>query len=254
MKIEEATAAAYDHPALDDREYWHRRRYEDRSERLAIRALLWGRHFEHAVEVGGGHGRLTGLLSEYADVVTLTDNSRRQLALAAEHLAGHDRVVCRVMDGEDLALDDASADLVVMIRVLHHLPDPARVFGEIGRVLVPGGTALIELANQAHAVNRIRYWARGRRVPRVPVDIRSVPHRERGIIPFVNHHPDTVAESLARAGLDVERRLSVSNLRSSALKRVVPARTLLGVERRVQEPLARVAFGPSLMLLARKRG
>lgn len=247
----ETSDAAYDDPALDYRDYWRRRAYEDRSERLAIRALLWGRHFEHAVEVGGGYGRLTGLLSEYADVVTLTDNSRRQLAFAAEHLAGHSRVVCRVMDAGDLALEDASADLVVMIRVLHHLPDPARAFAEIRRVLIPGGLALVEVANQAHAVNRLRYWSRGRRVPREPVDIRSAANRARGSVPFVNHHPDAITEGLAEAGLDVERRLSVSNLRSPALKRLVPTRTLLGAERRLQEPLARMAFGPSLMLLVR---
>jgi SAM-dependent methyltransferase len=254
MKMNGETAdAAYDDPALDYRDYWLRREYEDRSERLAIRALLWGSHFQHAVEVGGGYGRLTGLLSEYADVVTLTDNSRRQLAFAADHLAGHSRVVCRVMDAGDLALEDASADLVVMIRVLHHLPDPAQAFAELGRVLVPGGLALVEVANQAHAVNRLRYWSRGRRVPREPVDIRSAANRERGSVPFVNHHPDAIAEGLAEAGLDVERRLSVSNLRSPALKRLLPTRTLLGVERRLQEPLARMAFGPSLMVLARAR-
>jgi SAM-dependent methyltransferase len=247
-------AAEYDDPTLDYREYWLRRDYEDRSERVAIRTLLWGRHFEHAVEVGGGYGRLTGLLAEYADVVTLTDSSRRQLDFAAEHLAGHERVVCRAMDAEAMDLPDASADLMVVIRVLHHIPDPSRVFAELRRVLVPGGLALLEVANQAHAVNRIRYWSRGRRVPREPVDIRSAANRARGSIPFVNHHPDAVAAGLAAAGLDVERRLSVSNLRSPALKRVLPARTLLGVERRVQAPLARVAFGPSLILLARARG
>lgn len=244
--------AEYDDPGLDYREYWRRRDYEDQAERLAIRRLLAGRNFTHAVEIGGGYGRLSALLAEYADLVTLTDASRRQLGFAAEHLAGFSRVVCRVMDAEALALEDASADLVVMIRVLHHLPDPSRVYAEIGRVLAPGGAALIEVANQAHAMNRVRYLARGRRVPREPVDIRSAANRERGSIPFVNHHPAAVVEGLARVGLTVERRLSVSNLRSGAVKRVLPARTMLRVERRLQGVLGPVAFGPSLMLLATK--
>ncbi|MFL6113094.1 MAG: class I SAM-dependent methyltransferase [Catenulispora sp.] len=244
--------AEYDDPALDYRDYWLRRDYEDQSERLAIRRLLAGRSFAHALEIGGGYGRLSALLAEHADLVTLTDASRRQLRFAAEHLAGYSRVEYRVMDAEALDVDAASVDLVVIIRVLHHLPDPSRVFAEVGRVLAPGGVALIEVANQAHAMNRLRYCLRGRRVPRDPVDLRSAANRERGSIPFVNHHPAAVAEGLKQVGLTVERRLSVSNLRSSVVKKVVPARIMVGVERRLQGLLGPVAFGPSLMLLARK--
>ena len=246
-------AAEYDDPSLDYREYWLQRGYEDQAERLAIRRLLRGRHFAHAVEVGGGYGRLSGLLSEFAELVTLTDASRRQLGFAEQHLRGHPRVVRRAMDAEALALDDKTADLVTMIRVLHHLPDPSRVYAEISRILIPGGLALIEVANQAHAMNKVRYWSRGRRVPRDPVDIRSPANRERGSIPFVNHHPAAVAAGLAGVGLVVERRLSVSNLRSPRLKQVLPPPVLLAVERGLQRPLATVTFGPSLVLLARKR-
>lgn len=246
--------AAYDDPTLDYRDYWLHRGYEDQAERLAVRRLLAGRRFAHAVEIGGGYGRLSPLIAEYADAVTLTDNSRRQLGFAESELAGQPRISRRLMDATALDFADASVDLVVVIRVLHHLPDPQPAFAEIGRVLAPGGVALVEMANQAHAMNRVRHWSHGRRVPREPVDIRSAANRERGSVPFVNHHPAAVADGLARAGLAVERRLSVSNLRSPAVKRVLPARTMLRVERRLQGVLGPAAFGPSLMLLAGRAG
>lgn len=50
----------------------------------------------------------------------------------------------------------------------------------------------------------------------------------------------------------MERRLSVSNLRSARLKRVVPHATLVRAEGALQSPLARVGFGPSIFFLARK--
>ena len=42
--------------------------------------------------------------------------------------------------------------------------------------------------------------------------------------------------------------LSVSNLRSGALKKRVPAGTMLKVEKALQKPLAKVTFGPSMFL------
>jgi len=45
-------------------------------------------------------------------------------------------VVC---DAADLPIADASVDVVLNVSVLEHVPDPARVLGEIRRVLRPGG-------------------------------------------------------------------------------------------------------------------
>ena len=42
-----------------------------------------------------------------------------------------------------------------MIRVMHHLPDPAAELAEISRVLSPEGYAVIEVANYSHARNRV---------------------------------------------------------------------------------------------------
>jgi len=74
----------------------------------------------------------------------------------------------------------------------------------------------------------------------------------RGGIPFVNHHPDTVARQLEAAGLQIRRLLSVSNLRHPLIKKALPERVMLSVERAAQERLARIRFGPSMFFLVRK--
>jgi SAM-dependent methyltransferase len=45
----------------------------------------------------------------------------------------------------DLAFGDASFDLVIAFHVLEHVPDDARAFEEIARVLRPSGSALLQV-------------------------------------------------------------------------------------------------------------
>jgi hypothetical protein len=71
-------------------------------------------------------------------------------------------------------------------------------------------------------------------------------------IAFVNHNPHTVIKQLAHAGLKVERILSVSNLRSPGLKKVMPKRAMLTIEGILQPVLANSFFGPSVFLLVKK--
>jgi SAM-dependent methyltransferase len=237
----------YDDPDFNYADWWQGREYEHEAEVMAIQRLLEGQKFGHAVDVGGGFGRLSVVLADYADKVTLTDSSIQQLDLSKDFLARHPRVDSRLMVASELGFPDASVDLVTMIRVMHHLPDPAGVFAEVSRILRPGGTAIIEAANTMHAVSRLRYMMRGERVPAAAVDIGSS-----GDIPYVNHHPETVAGQLEAAGLHVRRRLSVSNLRHPVVKMVMPKRAMLAVEEAAQERLARISFGPSIFFLLQK--
>lgn len=246
--------AYYDDQDLNYLDYWTNRGYEHDAEVMAVRRLLSGRRFDRAVDIGGGYGRLSVVLADYASHVTLVDASQQQLDLARAFLSGQPRVDCKLMDASALQFPDRSADLVSMVRVLHHLPDPTAELRELHRILRPGGYAVVEVANGAHAVNRLRYLARGQSIPRCPVDIRATPAREGGGIPFVNHHPATVVRQLRAAGLNLERTLSVSNLRSAVLKRWVPKPRLLAIENALQERAAPLYFGPSIFLLLRRGG
>lgn len=247
-----ASPAFYDDSGFNYREYWTGREYEHLAEVIALRRLLAGQKFDRAVDVGGGYGRLSVVLAEFAAKVTLVDSSSQQLELAEEFLAGNPAVDKRLMDAAKLAFPDQSVDLVAMVRVLHHLPDPAAELAEVHRILRPGGTAIVEVANVAHALNRVRHMVRREPLPVEAIDIRSAATRERGGIPFVNHHPATVAAQFRAAGLRVERVLSVSNLRHPLIKKALPGRAILAAERIAQARLARVQFGPSLFFLLRR--
>ncbi len=243
--------AFYDDDGFNYLNFWSGRAYEHEAEVMAIRRLLSGRRFGEAADIGGGYGRLSVVLSEFADKVTLVDSSSQQLALAADFLADHPGVEKRLMDAASLAFPDGSVDLVAMVRVLHHLPDPAAELAEVSRILRPGGTAIVEVANVASALNRVRHMVRRKRLPVTPLDVRSEATRERGGIPYVNHHPATVARQFRSAGLQIERVLSVSNLRHPFLKKALPDRAILAAEKLAQARLAKIQFGPSLFFLLR---
>lgn len=245
-------ADQYDDPTHNYLQYWYGRDYEHAAEEMAIKSLLDGKTFRNALDVGGGYGRLCVLLEEYADKVTLAEPSKLQLEIARTYLKDHPEIGRKLLQADDLHFAAGSIDLLAMVRVMHHLPDPSPEFVEISRVLADDGYAIIEVANYMHARNRIKHVIRRAKLPTQPVDIRSPENRTDDEIPFVNHNPKTVIEQLARAGLNVERILSVSNLRSARLKKVLPKSVMLAIEGVLQAMLARIYFGPSVFLLVKK--
>jgi len=97
------------------------------------------------LDLGTGSGRLlSGLASRAASVIgvdaspALLEEARRRTADLPEH-----SVDLRLGDMAHLPVGDGEVDVVVANMVLHHLPEPARVFPEIRRVLRPGGALLI---------------------------------------------------------------------------------------------------------------
>lgn len=245
-------ADQYNDPSHNYLKYWQGRDYENAAEEMAIRRLLNGKHFKSAVDVGGGYGRLCLLLEQYAGKVTLAEPSQQQLDIAKEFLKDHPEIDRQIMQADDLKFADGSIDLVTIIRVMHHLPNPEAELAEIARVLSKEGCAIIEMANYMHARNRVKHLLKGKRMPTAPVDIRSAANRRDDEIAFVNHNPHTFIKQMAHAGLKVERVLSVSNLRSPGLKKVMPRGVMLAAEKVMQPTLASSFFGPSVFFLVRK--
>jgi SAM-dependent methyltransferase len=245
-------ADQYNDPKHNYLHYWDGREYEHKAEEIAISKLLRGRRFKTAVDVGGGYGRLCVQLENYADKVTLAEPSQQQLDIAADFLKDHPEIDRKLAQADDLPFKEGSQELLTMIRVMHHLPDPSSEFAEIARVLSGNGYAIIEVANYLHMRNRLRHIAKRQKLPIKPVDIRSAANKRDDEIPFVNHNPSTVIRQLGHAGLEVVSTLSVSNLRSVRLKKIVPREIMLGAERVLQRPLATVYFGPSIFFLVRK--
>ena len=158
-------ADQYNDPSYNYLKYWNGREYEQAAEEIAIKRLLKDKHFQTAVDIGGGYGRLSVLLTEYANKVILTDPSSQQLDLAKDYLKNYPEIERKLMQADNLQFADKSVDLVMIVRVLHHIPSPQTEFSEIARVLNDDGYAVIEIANYAHGLNRIKHWIKRQDYP-----------------------------------------------------------------------------------------
>lgn len=250
--IKTKIANQYDNDNYNYLNYWKGRDYEHAAEEMALKRILKGKHFRSAADIGGGYGRLCIFLKKYADKVTLAEPSKAQLDIAKDYLKDYPDIDQKLMQADDLKFEDGELDLITVIRVMHHLPDPRSEFAQLARVLADDGMLILEVANYAHGRNRLKHLLKFKKLPVDPVDIRSPENRREEEIAFVNHNPKTVVKQLAHAGLKVDKVLSVSNLRSTTLKKVVPKSVMLSVENFLQTTLSRTYFGPSIFFVVKK--
>lgn len=92
----------------------------------------------HVLDVGGGPGVYAAWLASLGYAVTLIDPVARHREQAAEHAT----FTVESGDARALRAADASADAVLMLGPLYHLPDPddrAQALREANRVVKPGG-------------------------------------------------------------------------------------------------------------------
>jgi ArsR family transcriptional regulator len=108
-------------------------------------ALVPGPVREH-LDLGTGTGRILELFNERAERGLGIDLSHEMLSVARANLARSPlarRLSVRHGDISQLALKDASFDLVTLHQVLHYVADPEGVLAEASRVLEPRGTLLV---------------------------------------------------------------------------------------------------------------
>ena len=111
------------------------------------------------LDLGCGRGGVMERLHPRACFVAGLDPDLRSLR---EHRAAALALACGL--AETLPYPDTAFDLVCCSWVLEHLPDPARVFAEVARVLAPGGCFVFLTPNAHHLLlllNRALGWTQG---------------------------------------------------------------------------------------------
>jgi SAM-dependent methyltransferase/biotin operon repressor len=125
----------------------------------------WSRALGHllppldVVDAGCGEGYLTVEAATWAARVVAVDRSKEMLRRARQlaRKRGLENIAWRVGEIEQLPLDAASADVVLLSQALHHAADPARAVAEAARVTRPGGRVLV-LDLRAHG----QEWVKSR--------------------------------------------------------------------------------------------
>ncbi len=249
--------AAYD--SYDYSAYWEGRNYEHNSEVIALKKLLDKiPKIRAIVEVGGGFGRLVPAYAYRAKRVIFSEPSAKLLQKAKSNLSNFQNITYLQSGIENIAnsVPKGRTDLVLLIRVAHHLTDLESSFTTINSLLKPKGYFILEFANKLHFKAIFRHIFKGDfgyLTDLSSVDIRSPRSIKKHTIAFLNHHPALVYHSLEKSGFEVIEKLSVSNFRSPFLKKYLPMDVLISLEHAFQSLLSRLNFGPSIFVLAQKK-
>jgi len=223
-------------------EFWSpAREYEDRAERIAIRAMLppqGGR----LIDIGAGAGRLGDLYLGYDEVI-LMDYARSTIVEARDRWGYDPRFKFVAADLYTLPFVEAAFDSIVMIRVIHHIVDVSRALQNIRAALKPAGLFIFEFANKRNLKAIARYAVR--KQPWSPFDQKPIEFVDLNF----DFHPDWMKQQLRQVGFTICQARSVSTFRVSALKRLLGARRLASIDGALQRPFAPLAISPSMFFL-----
>jgi len=245
--------AAYD--KYDYPQYWVGREYEHKAEVIALKAFLKKiPKVKTILEIGAGYGRLTPFYFDLAPKIILTDPSTKLLKIARESFQ-QKKIHFLNLKAENLSkkIKKESVELVIMVRVLHHIKDIHKTFHIIDKITKKGGFLILEFANKCHLKATILEFLRGNFTYLLDIFPKEIKTKKKKSLPFRNYHPDTIFDILKGHGYKILEVRSVSNVRNAFLKRFLPAKTLLFLETLFQKPFAKFYIGPSIFVLAKKK-
>ena len=214
------------------------RAYENAVERVAIRRLLPPTG-ARIVEFGAGFGRLADLYTGYDEIILL-DYSRSLLKQAQERLGNNPRFKFVAADLYHLPFAQGVLSAATMIRVIHHMADVSAALAQIRRGLAPGSVFVLEYANKRNLKSMARHALRKQAwspYAREPIEFAKL---------NFDFHPKWMHERLNQAGFVTRNKLSVSYLRAGLFKRLLPLKTMVGIDAALQSTAALGLFAPSI--------
>lgn len=255
--------AEYDLYKYDYEKYWlEGRKYEDESDKLAVKRFLKNETGDWYIDIGGSYGRLLPLYQTKSLHCVLTDYSIEALKKARNYLKENKIANVNLVAANiySMPFKNAVFSAGQMIRVAHHLEDLEKSVKEISRIISPRGFFILEFANKIHFIAKLRailkfdfkFLFDKSPYKQPPRETRQGISTGEGL--FYNFHPDYVKEIVGKNDFDIKRKLSVSNFRSIALKKILKERILLFLEKISQPIFSICSFGPSQYYKLKKSG
>ncbi|HRY60338.1 MAG TPA: class I SAM-dependent methyltransferase [Patescibacteria group bacterium] len=254
--------ADYDKAGYDYEKYWQdekvARGYENRIESSTIRKFLPKETTDGwFCDLGGGFGRLYDVYKNSYTNTIIADYSLDSLKKAHNRIMNHElgimdkgnpnpNVFFIAMNAYHTPFKSDVLDYLLSIRMMHHMEDVPSVISEISRVLKPKGKLLLEFANKKHFFEVIRaLFGRSKMKPF------SLEPSQRGDL-FYGFHPKFMRNEVKNKELQINKEVSVSNLRSTLVKKILPVPIMVGIDKLFQPIFSLLKFGPSIYIFAEK--
>jgi ubiquinone/menaquinone biosynthesis C-methylase UbiE len=248
----------YDDPRYSYEDYWQGREYESKVDKMVLKQMLdliEDKDKKKVVEIGAGFGRLVEVYQKLFPKILLIDPSWKLLSLAQLKFKDHPGLECRKGSLEKIPCRKATVDVVLLIRVIHHIEDLSLAFAQINRVLKKGGYLVLEYPNKVHLLSRLRAFFKRDFAyfkSEGAEDKRSFKNVISGSIPFKNYHPKAMAREFKKAGFEIKKVISASYFRRDYIKKLFPGVVLSTGEKVLQAFLSGFWLGPSNFVLAKK--
>lgn len=118
--------------------YPHTQEYMAYLDRVLLREIAPG-DLSNVAEICCGHGELSELTGNKVAHGIGVDIAPAMLEQAVKHKQGQGGILFVQGDAHFLPLKDSSFGSVFMLGGVHHVPDRAKLFAEVSRILQPGG-------------------------------------------------------------------------------------------------------------------
>jgi len=242
-----------DYESYDYREFWEndKRLYEDHSERIALRKLMAGVPREDKIifDIGCGYGRLFNEYKDFGKIVLIDyslNNLKNARTRIKKFLKGSPEKLSSVYfiasDAANLPIKSGCADVVLTVRMIHHLENPEKYFSEVARILKDNGIYILEFANKRNFKNILKFLAG--RIKTSPFSMEPLKVGET----ILNFHPGYIFKLLKERNFCKKKLISVSNLRVSLLKKFPGTKMLIFLERIYQSLFSFIPLGPSIFI------
>lgn len=252
----------YDTFKYDYSKFWENRTYEHEAEKIGLLKFLKKMSGAWFIDIGGSYGRHIPLYHKRFHNCVLMDYSMTALKQASKYLKDNNIKNVYLVAGNvyHLPFIDGSFDGGMMIRVIHHLDDPKTAISEISRVLKGLSKFILEFANKVHIKALLKSFLK--------YDIKFLISTEPYLIPsqgdlegtqkelpgiIYNYHPRYLRKLAVSQEMYPSKTLSLSYLRVSFLKRVLPLKFLTFCERVLQILIGWANLGPSVLMFLTKK-
>jgi ubiquinone/menaquinone biosynthesis C-methylase UbiE/DNA-directed RNA polymerase subunit RPC12/RpoP len=247
--------------------FWARREYEHLAEVNVLSSIL-KRHVSEQekkviVDVGGAYGRLSPLYRDTFKRFIISDYSTIELRHAQKELSDYvNKMNLVALNVYNVPFKDESIDVLMSVRLIHHIASPEIMMAEMYRILRPGGTFILEVAHKQHLLGFIKALFRGKlsqffseephRVMHNPAESQGIKEGQESIMfSFTSQHIERIAQA---SGFKVKELKACSFFRLPFIKKVIPTSILLVLESFAQSFFSWTKITPSLFYVLQKRG
>jgi len=135
--------------------------------RTQLKRLEGEKTFQSGLNLGTGEGDYDAMVAQYCVDLIACDVNEADLAHARRINKGVMNLHYEYNNALSLTYANNSFDLLVSCEVIEHVGQPARMVQEIGRVLEPGGIAILTFPSREFPItydpiNRFWQWFRGK--------------------------------------------------------------------------------------------